>query len=124
MVNQSYEAAPEPGKALVVFVRHSFVVGAYSAPVLDVDDKGADRIVGILSGYSKVAYQAEPGEHTFMSVPSGGGAALVAKAKLQQGKTYYVLVKPNWGFAPSFTLVPARTMRRRGQARSADLAGG
>ena len=76
------EAAPEPGKALVIFVRHSFVVGAYSAPVLDVDVKNADpkpgqlpvddKVVGILSGYSKIAYQAEPGEHTFMSVPAGG----------------------------------------------------
>ena len=102
------EAAPEPGKALVVFVRSSFVVGAYSAPVLDVDFKGADRMVGVLSGYSKIAYQAEPGEHTFMSVPAGGGPALVAKARLDAGKTYFVLVKPNWGFAPSFTLVPAR----------------
>ncbi len=105
---KSPEAMPEPGKALVVFVRSSFVVGAYSAPVLDLDAKGADRIVGILSGYSKVAYQAEPGEHTFMSAPAGGGPGLIAKGHLQAGKTYFVLVKPNWGFAPSFSLVPAR----------------
>ena len=118
------EAAPEPGKALVVFVRHSFVVGAYSAPVIDVDVKGTDRIVGILSGYSKIAYQAEPGEHTFMSVPAGGGGALVAKAKLEQGKTYFVLVKPNWGFAPTFTLVPARNdPAAEVKVDSAELAG-
>lgn len=112
------EYAPEAGKALVIFVRSSFVVGAYAAPVVDLDVKKIDpkpeelpvddRVVGILSAYSKVAYQAEPGEHTFLSVPFGGGSALVAKANLQAGRTYYVLVKPNWGFAPSFTLIPLR----------------
>jgi len=112
------EASPEPGKALVIFVRSSMVVGAYSAPVIDVDVKNPepkpgqaaldDRVVGILSSYSKVAYQAEPGEHTFMSMPSGGGAALVLKANLQAGRTYFVLVKPNWGMSPSFTLMPMR----------------
>lgn len=97
------EAVPEAGKALVIFVRHSFVMGAYKAPVMDVDLKNADpqpgqqpvedKVVGILSGYSKVAYQAEPGERTFMTVPASGGVALVAKANLQAGKTYYILVK-------------------------------
>lgn len=112
------EHTPEAGKALVIFVRSSFVVGAYAAPIVHVDVKKTspkpeelavdDKVVGILSAYSKIAYQAEPGEHTFMSVPFGGGPALVAKATLQAGKTYYVLAKPNWGFAPSFTLLPLR----------------
>ena len=112
------EMAPDPGKALVIFVRSSMVVGAYSAPVIDVEVKNPepkpgqaaidDRVVGILSSYSKVAYQAEPGEHTFMSMPSGGGVALVLKASLQAGRTYYVLVKPNWGMSPSFSLMPMR----------------
>ena len=128
------DAAPEEGRALVIFVRSSFVVGAYSAPVLDVDVKNAepkpgqlpveDRVVGILSGYSKIAYQAAPGEHTFISVPAGGGQAWVAKAMLEKGKTYFVLVKPNWGFAPSFTLVPARNdPKAEVRLDSADLAG-
>lgn len=128
------EAVPDAGKALVIFVRHSFVVGAYSAPVLDVDVKNPDprpgqlpvddKVVGILSGYSKIAYQAEPGEHTFMSMPAGGGGALVAKAHLQAGKTYYVQVKPNWGFAPTFTLVPARNdPAAELRVDAADLAG-
>ena len=108
------EIAPDPGKALVVFVRSSFVVGAYSAPVvhLDVKTTGAagavqmeDKLVGILSMYSKVAYQVEPGEHMFMSV-GGGGPGHLAKATLEQGRTYYVLVRPNWGFVPSFSLFP------------------
>jgi hypothetical protein len=108
------EAAPEPGKALVTFVRHSFVMGAYRAPVLHVGESrpgqppADDRVVGILSGYSKIAYQAEPGEHTFMTVPASGGTALVAKANLQAGKSYFFLVKPIWGFSPAYALVPAR----------------
>jgi hypothetical protein len=112
------EAVPDAGKALVIFVRHSFVMGAYQAPVMDVDLKNPDpkpgqlpvedKVIGILSGYSKVAYQAEPGEHTFMTVPASGGTALVAKAKLQAGKTYYFLVKPIWGFSPAYALIPAR----------------
>ena len=128
------EPVPDAGKALVIFVRSSFVVGAYSAPVLDLDVKIAepkpaqmpveDKIVGILFGYSKIAYQAAPGEHTFISVPSGGGPALVAKANLQEGKTYFVLVKPNWGFAPSFSLVPARNeLAAEVRLDSPDLAG-
>ena len=118
------EVAPEPGKALVIFVRSSFVVGAYSAPVVEVGAGSDDKLVGILSMYSKVAYQAEPGERTFMSTPFGGGSALIAKGRLQAGKTYFVLVKPNWGFAPSFTLVPARNdPAAEVRVDSAELAG-
>jgi hypothetical protein len=128
------EAAPAPGKALVIFVRHSFVMGAYQAPVLDVDVKNADpkpgqlpvedRVVGILSGYSKIAYQAEPGEHTFMTVPASGGSALVAKATLQAEKTYFFLVKPIWGFSPAYALTPARQdPKAEIRVDSADLAG-
>jgi hypothetical protein len=112
------EVAPEPGKALVIFVRSSFVMGAYSSPVFHVDAKNPDpkpgqpavddRLIGILSKYSKVAYQAEPGDQTFMSVPAMGGEALIAKARLQAGKTYYFLVKPNWGMSPSYSLMPLR----------------
>ena len=111
------EFSPEPGKALVIFVRSSFVVGAYSSPVVHLDVKTTeaatgkveieDKLVGILSMRSKVAYQAEPGEHMFMAV-GGGGPGHVAKATLEQGKTYYVLVRPNWGFIPSYSLMPLR----------------
>lgn len=128
------ETVPDAGKALVIFVRHSFVMGAYQAPVMDVDVKNADpkpghlpeedKVVGILSGYSKIAYQAEPGEHTFMTVPASGGTALVAKAKLQAGKTYYFLVKPIWGFSPAYALIPARQdPKAEVRVDSAELAG-
>lgn len=108
------EVAPDPGKALIVFVRSSIVVGAYSAPVVHLDVRSTDaagavqledKLVGILSMYSKVAYQVEPGEHMFMSV-GGGGSGHLARATLEQGKTYYMLVRPNWGFIPSFSLYP------------------
>jgi hypothetical protein len=103
--------SPDPGKALVIFVRSSFVVGAYSSPVvaLDVktaDNKVEDKLVGILSAYSKVAYQANPGENTFLAVAFGGGDGHIARARLEAGRTYYILVKPNWGFVPSFSLMP------------------
>ena len=109
------EIPPEPGKALVIFVRSSMVVGAYSSPVVHIDVKSKDpaagavedRLVGILSAYSKVAYQAEPGEHTFLSVAAGGSGHVV-KALLDPGKTYYILVRPIWGFVPSFSLHPFR----------------
>jgi len=111
--SEQSEVAPAPDKALVIFMRSSIVVGAYSAPVIDADvktivngeTKTEDKMVGILSMYSKVAYQAEPGEHTFIST---AGSGRIAKANLIAGKTYYILVRPNWGMSPSFSLRPLR----------------
>jgi len=105
------EFVPAPGKALVIFMRSSIVAGAYSAPVIDADvkttvngeSKTEDKLVGILSMYSNVPYQADPGEHVFISA---AGSGRIAKATLLEGKTYYILVRPNWGMSPSYSLRP------------------
>lgn len=99
---------PQPGKALVVFVRSSLVVGAYDSVIYDtVEDTkdGEEKVVGILGAYGKVAYQAEPGKHWFFST-GGGGEASHLLANLKEGKTYYVRVKPHWSFVPRFSLRP------------------
>ncbi|MBS1198376.1 MAG: hypothetical protein H6R18_2161 [Proteobacteria bacterium] len=99
---------PQPDKALVVFVRSSIVVGAYSAVIYDTVEStkdGEEKVVGIVGSHAKIAYQADPGKRWFFTT-GGGGQANHLLANLVAGKTYYVMVKPHWGFIPSFSLRP------------------
>lgn len=90
---------PEPGKALVYFVRtaqHAFAVpsaifddGQYVGSIyLEIDRRhgGAKK--------SFIAHQARPGKHTFMV--QGGDNVDFLPAELRAGKTYYVLVRTIW----------------------------
>jgi len=93
-------SAPGPDKAKVVFMRTSFVAGAIGCDLFEVID-GKLHYIGQLPTGNKVAYETTPGDKVFMAY---GTAADFMLAKLQGGKTYYAIVRPNWGtggFAPT-----------------------
>lgn len=91
---------PAADKAKVVFMRTSFVAGAIGCDLFEVVN-GELRFIGQLPYGNKVAYETTPGDKVFMAY---GTAADFMLAKLQAGKTYYSIVRPNWGtggFAPT-----------------------
>jgi len=93
-------------KAVVVFMRPSRLGGAIQSSVFDVTQPAnqTDKLVGIVSSGTKVAYVTEPGEHLFMVV---GENADFMTATLAGGKTYYVLVSPRMGWWKArFSLEP------------------
>lgn len=97
------EPKPEPGKALVVFLRPSSFGGAIQSSVYDTHDKG-DRFIGIVSSKTKIAYQADPGDHLFMVIAENADFMV---AHLDAGKTYYTLVSPRMGvWKARFSLLP------------------
>lgn len=94
---------PEPGKALVVFMRPSTYGGGIQATVYDASQP-AEEFIGIVSGKTKIAHQAEPGKHLFMVI---GENADFVNATLDADKTYYVLVSPRMGvWKARFSLLP------------------
>lgn len=59
------------------------------------------RFIGNLPSGNKIVYETTPGEKVFMAY---GTAADFMLANLVGGKTYYSIVRPNWGtggFAPT-----------------------
>ena len=97
------EPMPAPGKALVVFLRPSSFGGAIQSSVYDTHE-GEDTFIGIVSTKTKVAYQAEPGDHLFMVVAENADFMI---AHLDAGKTYYALVSPRMGmWKARFSLLP------------------
>lgn len=93
-------APPPPDKATVVFMRSSIVAAAIGCELFEVVD-GELKFIGQLPTGNKVAYQTTPGDKVFMAY---GTAADFMLAKLAGGKTYYSIVRPNWGtggFAPT-----------------------
>lgn len=97
------EPKPAPGKALVVFMRPSSFGGAIQSSVYDTGDK-QDTFIGIVSAKTKIAYQAEPGDHLFMVVAENADFMV---AHLDAGKTYYTLVSPRMGmWKARFSLLP------------------
>jgi len=100
---QEQSPKPEEGKALVIFLRTSFVGSAISASVYDAPD-AETRFIGIIQNKQRVAYQAEPGQHRFMVIAEN---ADFVDATLEAGKTYYVLVSPRMGaWKARFSLLP------------------
>ena len=94
---------PEEGKALVIFLRSTFVGSAISASVYDAPD-GETKFIGIIQNKQRVAYQADPGQHRFMVIAEN---ADFVDATLEAGKTYYVLVSPRMGvWKARFSLFP------------------
>lgn len=94
---------PQPGKAMMVFMRPSMVGGAIQASVFEIND-GKASFAGIVSAKTKVAYDAAPGEHLFMVV---GESADFMSASVRAGKTYYALVTPRMGmWKARFSLKP------------------
>ena len=89
-----------PDKAQVVFMRSSMVAAAIGCDLFEVVNGGL-KFIGQLPTGNKVAYETTPGKKVFMAY---GTAADFMLADLSPGKTYYSIVRPNWGtggFAPT-----------------------
>ena len=92
-------AGPEPGKAMVVFMRPSALGFAVHASVFD-----DEKFICMVPYNSKYVYMAEPGPHQFMVISE---AADFMKADLVAGKTYYAIVEPRMGaWRARFSLLP------------------
>jgi hypothetical protein len=93
-------STPTPNKAKVVFMRSSMVAGAIGCELFEVVN-GELKLIGQLPTGNKVAYETTPGKKVFMAY---GTAADFMLAEVSAGKTYYSIVRPNWGtggFAPT-----------------------
>jgi hypothetical protein len=93
-------STPTPDKAKVVFMRSSMVAGAIGCELFEVVN-GELKFIGQLPTGNKVAYETTPGKKVFMAY---GTAADFMLAEVSAGKTYYSIVRPNWGtggFAPT-----------------------
>jgi len=91
-------------KAKIVFMRTSLVAGAINAELFEIE-KGEIKFIGSIPMGSKIVYETTPGKKVFMAY---GTAADFMIADVRAGKTYYSIVRPNWGtggFAPT----PVRT---------------
>ena len=91
-------------KAKIVFMRTSFVAGAINAELFEIA-KGKMKFIGSIPYGSKISFETTPGKKVFMAY---GIAADFMIADVRAGKTYYSIVRPNWGtggFAPT----PIRT---------------
>jgi len=99
VVEGKTELKPEPGKALLVFLRPSSYGGAVQATVYD--DK---TYIGTVSANTKIAYQTTPGEHMFMVIGESGD---FMQADLTEGKTYYARVAARMGvWKARFSFIP------------------
>lgn len=98
-------SAPPEGKAQIVFMRPLFFGGGIRSAVFDISS-GENKVVGAMRGKKKFVYIVDPGDYTFMVI---GANADFMKAKVEAGKTYYVLVQTRMGmWKARFTLVPIR----------------
>lgn len=90
--------------AKIVFMRTSFVAGAINAELFEIDS-GKLKFIGSIPMGSKIVHETTPGKKVYMAY---GTAADFMIADVRAGKTYYSIVRPNWGtggFAPT----PVRT---------------
>jgi hypothetical protein len=93
-------AQATPDKVKVVFMRSSMVAAAIGCDLFEVVG-GELKLIGQLPTGNKVVYETTPGKKVFMAY---GTAADYMLAELAPGKTYYSIVRPNWGtggFAPT-----------------------
>lgn len=91
---------PDSDMATVVFMRSSFVAGAIGVELFEITD-GELEFVGALPNGSKIAHKTKPGKKIYMAY---GTAADFMIANVEGNKTYYSIVRPNWGtggFAPT-----------------------
>ena len=93
------------GHAKLVFMRSAFVGQDIDASLFDVTSGSLD-FIGVLSNDTKIAYEVEPGEHTFMVV---GETAAFLKTFVAKDETYYAVVEPRMGFLKArFSFYPVR----------------
>ena len=94
---------PEPGRTLVIFMRPSGFGFAIQSSVFDITD-GEPEFLGIVSAKTKIAHNADPGEHRYMVI---GENASFLEADLLADRTYYSLVTPRMGvWKARFSLKP------------------
>jgi hypothetical protein len=95
------QIAPAPAaSAKVVFMRTTFVSGGIECDLFEIVN-GEPKFIGQIPKGNKVVYETTPGPKVFMAY---GHAADFMLAELAPGKTYYSIVRPNWGsggFAPT-----------------------
>ena len=93
--------APRPGKAVVVFMRSSFLGKAVSASVFEIRNDNP-QLVGLVANDTKQGYEVNPGRHVFMVVSE---SADYLSADLAPNRTYYAFVTPRMGaFRARFSL--------------------
>lgn len=84
---------PEPGKALVVFMRPSGIGFGVQSSVFEIKDN-YPVLIGIVAAKTKVAYRVSPGKYLFMVI---GENADFLSAEILPDRTYYVRVEPRMG---------------------------
>jgi hypothetical protein len=105
--------APKPGKAMVVFMRSTFLGKAIGASVFEIRNDNPE-LVGLVANDTKVAYEVDPGRHLFMVVSE---SADYMSADLAPNRTYYAFVDPRMGaFRARFSLAAVNRDGKRSQA--------
>jgi hypothetical protein len=89
MMQTERVSAPEPGKALVTFIRPSGFGGAITFGMWDSDD-----FVGILGAGTCIQRQVTPGEHYFLARAENWSCV---KANLATDKQYVIKANPAMG---------------------------
>jgi hypothetical protein len=111
-------AAPDPGKAMIVFMRPSGLGFAIQSTVYEVEGD-QPSLVGIVAAKTRVAHQVAPGKYLFMTI---GENADFMTAEVVAGKTYYVKVEPRMGmWKARFGLEPYRLKDLSGTAFAGEL---
>lgn len=104
-------SAPPEGKAQIVFMRPT--PGVTKSTIFDVTSS-ENKVIGTLKSRKKLIHTIDPGEYTFMVY--GMNNADFMKAKVEAGKTYYVLVQTRIAFwGRRYSLVPIRKIELNGE---------
>src|SRR5262245_27980378 len=110
---------PQPGKAMVVFMRPSGMGFAIQSSVFEVKEEVRPELAGIVAAKTKIAYQVDPGQRLFMVI---GESADFITADLVAGRTYYAYVAPRMGFWKArFALEPKSKQDLESDTFKADL---
>ncbi len=110
---------PEPGKAVLVFMRPSGIGFGVQSSVFAINDN-YPAVVGIVAAKTKVAYRVNPGKHLFMAV---GESAEFLSAEILPDRTYFVRVEPRMGmWKARFALEPIRQKDLGSAAFAAELS--
>jgi len=97
--------APAPGKAMVVFMRSSFLGQAIGSSVFEIRNDNPE-LVGLVANKTMVAHEVDAGRRLFMVVSE---SADYMSADLAPGRTYYAFVTPRMGaFRARFSLAPVK----------------
>lgn len=82
-------------QALVIFMRPSFVGGAITSALFEIDESGGDTLIGIIGPEEKIAHYTSPGNNKRFMVISENADFM--DANLDADKVYYAVVTPRIG---------------------------